>query len=343
MPNVDRSLRGEAEQQRPRRHWLRFVPLASGLLLVCITLRDLDLGSVRTSLTALSPAGVSALVAINVLAIVAFSSRWAVLLRGLGATVPLANAVLMRVAAFGVSFVTPGPQFGGEPVQVALISGAHGVPLHVAVASVTLDKAIELLANAAFLAVGVGLWFLHGPVSSSLPLGSALVAGALLLLPLAYLAALGSGARPFAWLARILRLRAKWRDLVGNAEALASSLCRDRPAVLRRALLASSFAWAVQIAEFWWMLVVVGVSPSVVDAILLLTLLRVAFLMPFPGGLGAVEAALVVGFAALGWPTSEAVACLLWIRARDAGLAAFGVAWGTQALQAWRSSATSRP
>lgn len=271
--------------------------------------------------------------ALNVLVLALLGARWQVLLDGFGAIAPLGRLTLHRLAGFGVSFLTPGPQFGGEPLQVLLLTRREAISRSAALGSVALDKMLDLAASFAFLVLGavilseqsiVGLdhqtWLRAAPF---VPMGLMVV----------YLIALALGARPLTAMlagARSPRL-APIRSTVASAEQRAAALFRERPGIMGKAILVTTGSWVVQIGEFWWMLRLLGAEATPALAISLLMLVRLAFLLPLPGGLGAVEAALVVGAPALGMPGHVGMAAALMIRARDLGLAAAGVGWGVWA------------
>jgi len=82
------------------------------------------------------------------------SARWWIILHAQGYRIRFLLAVGYRVVSLGVSYFTPGPQFGGEPVQVYYLYNRHSIPVSSGIASFSLDKIIELLANFLFLLIG---------------------------------------------------------------------------------------------------------------------------------------------------------------------------------------------
>jgi uncharacterized protein (TIRG00374 family) len=138
----------------------------------------------------------AALLAMNLLILWSFSWRWWAALRALGHSVSTVRLVGYRLAAFAVSYLTPGPQFGGEPLQVYLLSRREELPASTAVASVVVDKTLELIANFTFLVVGAAV-VLHMeliPAAARAPLFTLSIM--LLCLPIAYLGFTLRGARP---------------------------------------------------------------------------------------------------------------------------------------------------
>ena len=267
---------------------------------------------------------------LNALVLVLMTARWRVLLEGLGADVPLTRLALHRLAGFGVSFLTPGPQFGGEPLQVLLLTRREGVPNGTAVSSVALDKMLDLVSSFAFLAIALG--FLSE--RSLIHVDGSMWVRAMPLIPIVlvagYFAGLAFGTRPLTSMIRRVR-RAKLAKLLGlvmDAERLACDLVRDRHDVMVRAVALSALSWVVQVAEFWWMLDLLQADATFVATVSLLLLVRLAFLLPLPGGLGALEAALVLGASMVGLPEVLGLTAALMIRVRDLSLALSGAGWG---------------
>lgn len=320
-----------------------FLVWTAALVLLAAALRSVPLPQITAVLRGLSPWEMAGLAAINLLVLLLLNGRWWLLLRAQGATVPFFVLTAHRLAAFAVSYFTPGPHFGGEPVQVALVVRRHGVGRAEAVAAVSLDKTLELLVNFGFLAVGlgvvaqVGVW--RGQVGW-LPMA---MAAALLALPVGVLALWLAGKRPFTrlsyWFRPLIhkfpRLYRGYQQVIHNVQAVeaqAAAVCRQRPGALWAALAVSVLGWLAMIAEFWLMLSFLGLPLSPAAIMMVMTAARIAFLLPLPGGLGTLEASQVLVFAALGLDTAAAISAVLLIRARDVGLGVLGLLWGLRWL-----------
>jgi len=76
--------------------------------------------------------------------------------------VPYFPLLAVRVAVFGVSYFTLGPQIGGEPLQVLALQRKYGLTYTRATASVLMDKLLEFLVNFLLLAVGLTAVFQAG-------------------------------------------------------------------------------------------------------------------------------------------------------------------------------------
>jgi len=310
--------------------------LAIGLL--AAALHVIPLADVWATLRGVSLPGLVALMVLNGLVLLALNGRWWLILRGQGQAVAFMPLLGYRLAAFGVTYFTPGPQFGGEPVQVALVEREHGVPRATAVAAVALDKSLELLVNFLFLAVGVGVVLQQRLFGDMLGGETAVLAALLLAVPFLFLGATWRGWYPvtrglqFVGRFRGWPWRTRWqggfaRLLAGlqESEAQATHFCQSSPGALAAALLVSLAGWLLMVAEYGLMLRVLGLELTAVQTIAMLTAARVAFLLPLPGGLGTLEASQVLTLTLLGFDPAAGLSASLLIRGRDVSLASLGL------------------
>jgi uncharacterized protein (TIRG00374 family) len=297
--------------------------LAAALL--WFTLRNIPLAEVVLSLQQLSLNQLSVLVVINLLVLLSLSGRWWWILRSMGIKISYPLLSLYRLAAFSLSYFTPGPQFGGEPFQIYLLQRRHSLTGSISAAGVTLDKAIELLGNFTFLIFGVliGLRVQFLPDASGLPLLYAALG--LLLLPLIMLALTWSGRKPLTALLKLvpgsLRKRVPGFSRILNAldhtEEQISSFCCDRPQGLIGAMTFSLLTWVLLVVEYWLMSRYLGFRLDLSETIAVLTAARLAFLTPFPGAVGALEASQALALSALGYSPGQGLSMGILIRARD--------------------------
>jgi uncharacterized protein (TIRG00374 family) len=332
-----------------KRRLLPLLPWIIAPLLLVWVLRAAPLDEAWAILQQLSLAELLGLALLNVLVLLSFSGRWWIILRSQGHHIPYLRLVGYRLAAFGVTYFTPGPQFGGEPVQVYLPEKRDGVPRSTAVAAVTLDKTLELLVNFAFLAGGVALIVQRRLLSEDAERAALAAALILFALPPLFLLAIWAGGRPMTRTARAVVWPAqawkRWRPgpdravagpdritrLLGGVESSerqVRAFCRQHPAALVAAMGVTLLSWLGMIAEYWLALWALGIVLSPVDAIIALTAARIAFLAALPAGLGALEASQVLALGALGANPAAGLSLSLLIRLRDTALAAAGVWWG---------------
>jgi len=322
---------------------LRAASWLGALALVVWAVRRSEPGAVWETVIGLEAWKLALIIAVNLGVIIAFTMRWWVLVRAFGVDVALLRLTAIRLAAFGVSYLTPGPQFGGEPLQLGCLVRTHGASSRKALGSIALDKAVELVASFTFLTAAVWVMLRFGPEGIEVGWAVSITATALLTLAVAYLAALRRGHRPLASLLTTLpgdRLHSL-REALEGGEAEASHLCREQPRALAVAIGATALSWSLQLGEFWLMLALVGAEVGFAEAVVLLGCIRLAFLLPLPGGLGAVEAALALGFSALSLPAPLAMTVAVLIRARDLSFALGGLAitLAPKSFPRWRTSA----
>lgn len=339
--------------QWSRRQWQsgRALPhlfwLALAALLLWLTLRTVDLSEVQARLGQLQPAQIILLLAVNVAVLATFSARWWLLLAAQGYRINYLLLMTYRLATFAVSYFTPGPHFGGEPLQVYLITSRHKTPVAVSVAAVVVDKVLEMTTNFTFLTIGV-IFVVRAQalpdVSETQLLATSFL---LLLLPLSLLAALMLGRRPIstllAWMERPWRwLRPHSERLAATrfAEALRQSetqsivLCRQHPITMLLAIGASILSWAAIVGEFWLMTAVLGLDLTLPEAVAALLAARVAILLPLPAALGALEISQALAMRLLGQSPAAGVSLSVLIRARDVLLGLIGL--GLAGVLVWR-------
>lgn len=276
------------------------------------------------------------LVVANLIVLVTLTCRWWLFLYGLGYPVPFFSLLRYRIAAFAVSYFTPGPHFGGEPLQVYLTNQRHGVPTATAIAAVTLDKLLEMTINFAVLAGGA-LFILHPaewPSTITDQSRTTMVSLFLLLSVVGFL--FWGGQRLFRqahnWTlsARFVR----WLDTLKQSFGQILDLWRSKPALFFAAGFVSLLSWAVLIGEFWYMTATLELGLGFSQAMTMLFAMRVAILLPMPAGLGALEASLALATAALGLSPAAGLSMGLLIRLRDVTVGMVGLWLGGFVL--WR-------
>jgi uncharacterized protein (TIRG00374 family) len=217
-------------------------------------------------------------------------------------------------------------------LQVYLLARRHAISSAEALASVVLDKSLEVVANFTFLLVGVAVLMGLGILPGSA--GPALGGASLLLvaLPILYLFLIWRGRRPAAavlgGLARRWDRVARLARTMREAEDSVGEFCRSYPAGLVYGALMSVLGWLGLIIEYHWMLGFLGLTLGLPETVGALTAARLSLLTPLPGGLGVLEASQVLALTAIGYLPAEGAGLGLLIRARDVLFAAAGLAIG---------------
>lgn len=314
------------------------------LFLLWTTIRAVPLAAAFQTLRRFSLSEFIILSLLNGLIIIFLTARWWLILWGLGHKLPFSMIIGHRLASFGVSYFTPGPQFGGEVVQVLLVEKRHAVPRTTAVSSVALDKSIELLVNFLFLLMGMLIILQSRILETTAGWKTAALPVLLLTIPLLYLIAIWRGYHP---LTRFVHLfhplfdrRPSWAQGFETAvsglaasEEQAGHFCHHSPRFLLVALLVSMVGWLVMVIEFRAMLTFLGAHITFLQAVMILTAVRIAFLLPTPGGLGTVEAALMLALPQFNIDPSLSISASVLIHGRDVILSLIGLWWGKHYLK----------
>jgi uncharacterized protein (TIRG00374 family) len=286
------------------------------------SLRNVPFPEIGATLRLLRWWQLAALLGLNAAAIGLITARWWLIVRASNPGVPFLPLVLYRLAVFGFSYFTPGPQVGGEPLQVVYLHRNHGITSTRATATVILDKLIEFLVN--FLLLAVGLWAVLsvGLLSDLEGVSAWGVAGlgTLLLWPPVHLMLLYRGVLPVTRLiARIpgLNMRSRAVRIAVLSERMAANFSQRSTRALLGAVAVSALAVAVIITEYGLMAHYLGVDLTALEMFAAVTMLQLAFLVPLPGGLGAMEASQVFAFGVFGASAAAAISMVLLQRARD--------------------------
>jgi len=246
--------------------------------------------------------------------------RWWVILRYQQYQLPFWQLAGIRQAAFAVSIVTPGPQFGGEPVQVLALTNRYQVPSDQAIASVLLDRAIELTVSFSYIIGGTLLLLVQHQLGfSSLTFG---LVGIVVLLPLGYLLSLRFDRHPLSLLVRPFP---QLFALINPSEQEMSRFLKQDNQRLGVLLLISVIGFMAQMVEYGLMLLVLDVPLQLMEFLTLFTFIRLSLFVPTPAGLGAVESGQILTFASFGFNPATAVSLTILIRIRDIVLVCLGL------------------
>jgi hypothetical protein len=291
-------------------------------LLLWWALRTVPLIDIWSALRQLKLWQIGTLLGLNLLVLGAMTARWWTILNAENPGIPFLKLVRYRLAVFGLSYFTPGPQVGGEPLQVIYLRRDYGVSFARATAAVIMDKLLEFLANFILLAVGLTAAVRVGLITrgSTQAIGSLIPLAAILLWPLIHLVSLYRGKYPLSALVRAAFSSAKkqkWMRLVVVSERMAGSFTRRHPRALLAALGFSLLAWAGMAAEYFMMAGFLQAQLTGEQTLAALTAALFAFLMPLPGGLGALEASQVYVMTAFGHTAAIGIGISLLMRARD--------------------------
>ena len=308
--------------------WLKALPFLlwlTALLLVGWVLSQLPLQSILETIGTLSPLQWWVWVGLNLGIIGLATQRWKTLVRLLDLRVSFGTLLVIRQAGQAVSFLTPGPQLGGEPLQVFWLYTRCKLPLHSALLALGLDRFYELWINFGVLELAV-LLLMASPAAEAGRWQNILLILILLMLLLSGLGwlILKRPEQVLSWLKKVTRywhqhprlqsIQTHWQRLGHDLQYA----FKDKQSPLFMAFALSVLGWIGLIGELGLLLSFLDLTLDFSGFMLILVALRLAFLLPLPGGIGSLEAALFWAFQSLNLPAEAALNVIALMRLRDA-------------------------
>ncbi|MDP3976042.1 MAG: lysylphosphatidylglycerol synthase transmembrane domain-containing protein [bacterium] len=260
--------------------------------------------------------------------------RWRIILKSHGYLVSFWKIWLYRMTGYGISYITP-TQVGGEPARVYFLNENHDIPLRESSSSVLLDKLLEMSAFVVFVLSGVlAVSFTNLLPNHTLYFIFALLAVFGFLLGYAFKKLLdGSGFITSLFqklrLGRVRGLQNFEQKILKTEMMIADFLSHTdhKRTTVPLICLISLLAWAFTIVEYALVISFFGLQMSFLQIFLVGTVPLFTYLLPLPGGLGALEKAHVSLFTVLGQSAGAAVAVIVMIRFKEIFLSTIGFAY----------------
>jgi len=254
-------------------------------ILLYFALRNAPLIDIWGTLRKLHLWQIFALLGLNVIIYILVTLRWWLIVHAEKRDISFLPLLAARVAVFGVSYFTFGPQVGGEPLQVLVLQRNYGMTYTRATSTVVMDKLLEFLANLVLLGVGLtaivraDIFSVNGlgPVASLVGLL------ALLLWPPIHIILLYHGKYPISAVLRKFSNN-KFVRFVAASERMAGTFCRRHLWALVSAIIISLFAALGMVFEFFCITSFLGIHLSLWQIIAAWMAGWLAFLVPLPGG-----------------------------------------------------------
>ncbi len=268
-----------------------------------------------------SPALLAAFLLVLVVAIVSLAWRWRVLLAGLAPAPALHALTAYRLAGQSLSTLIPSVKLGGDPLRVWLLRDRQ-VALSSAIASVVVDRTLEVGAGIAFACLFAAVLVQHGiPALQGLLVTMLLGAVGLVVGVIITVRRLRRGAGLVTAAVRSVGLDrfGVVQGQVGTmaaAEADTVRLIEDPPRIGR--------AFAIGVAgnllvllEYWLLLSAFHLPAEPIAVVAAIFATGAAHSMPVPGGIGVLEGGQMWLFGLLGYPSEVGLAVALAVRMRE--------------------------
>lgn len=321
----------DALMKRPVWIWLvRLLVVLILALLVWWAVHNVPLGEIWSAIHGLQAWQIAILMAVNGVLYGLVTLRWWLIVQADAKRVSYLPLLGVRVSVFGVSYFTFGPQVGGEPLQVLFLQRRYGVTYTRATASVLMDKLLEFLVDFVLLPIGLTAIFRAGVLAENRLTFPWELIGLLLLIlwPPVHILLLYHHRFPITALMRALPFISKKNKVarfLRAAEWLAGDFCRRHLPHLLGALGVSILAGAGMVSEYALMASFLGIQLPFWRTVAAWAAGWLSFLMPLPGGLGALEASQVFVLTRFGIHDATAISMILLMRSRDLLIGGLGL------------------
>jgi uncharacterized protein (TIRG00374 family) len=313
-----------------RKTLLRFLWILLLAALLYFALRKAPLVEIWATLQQLQLWQVGFILTINTIFYLFATLRWWIIVEAENKHVTFWPLFLVRVAVFGISYFTLGPQVGGEALQILVLRQKYKLSYTHATAAVLMDKLLEFMVDFYMIAIGLTAVLQAGVLteSSTQFAGSLIVLFILIAWPPLHLILLYKGRYPLTSLVHAIPFiskSAKPIRFLRAAERLAGKFCQRYPRRLWIAMGISLVAGAGMLVDYAIMASFVNIHLSFWKTVAGWMSGWMSLLMPLPGGLGAFEASQVFVLEKFGYSAAVALSLALLIRGRDIFIGGVGL------------------
>ena len=298
-------------------------------VLIILTILELPIGDMLPRIDAISISVWTTLFLVNLIILFLAVKRWQIISQIFGVEISFARLFIIRQAGSTFSFVTPGPQFGGEPLQALWLNRGQGIPLDNTIASIGADRFIEIFINFSFLFLGI-LLVIQGNIEADLSSAGFFVSLSLICL-ITLLSLLFYKHRFIvSSLFSLYRLVFQKTSDKGQEQRITTSISvifsriEKEKLKVSFAIVIGAFGWLALIFELYLMMRALNLTPDLYEIVFVMLGIRIALLMPIPGGVGTIETSLIWSFGILGLSLVGAAGVIALNRIRDLIILALG-------------------
>lgn len=310
-----------------KKHFLKSTLLLLGLLLFFWTFSKYPLSNIFATLKILSPFKIGLLLLVNILIEFTLAGRWWFFLKNLDQRINYVVLNMYKIAAMAISYITPGPQFGGEPFLLYVLKKKHHLNGQAVMSSIVLDRLLEVLVNFTFIS-GVSIFLFWGDNYGIHPsIKTVVFLTVIFIFPIGIFYLYANNKFPVLIIIKyannsLIRLGIKKQFLISVVSKVEHiekniSLSLKSKGTIALAFMATLVNWIGLVGEFWLLYVLLNVHLSPVELLVAVAATRVAFLTPIPAGLGALEASQILALKSFGIDPAFGISACLIIRARD--------------------------
>lgn len=250
---------------------------------------------------------------INLVLFSLFCIRSWVIFRQIDNSIRFVSLVKNRLVGFAVSYITPGPLVGGEPLQIYLLTKIDNIPSASAVSALFIDRYVDFLASFTFVVCATFMLF-WSTISTALSIAITVFFLAYLSVIIFYIKKIAV----FSLLVSKVSFLGKFRLFFHKVEMQVIDFLHKAKTACLQVFVLCILIWGLTIYEIWFTLHALDLKPSILDALTVLLSLRLVLLAPFPGGIGILESSQLWVIQYLGFDKNASAITTLLVRGRDA-------------------------
>lgn len=303
------------------RKLLAALTLIVGAGLLYAVFQFFDINEFLVILSQIPPVLVLAYLIVSFAIMLALILRWKIICNQHKVRIGFLQLLAYRYVGFAVSFITPGPRVGGEPVRAGMM-GRQGISFSKSMSTVVADKTNELLSFGVMFVIALFAATIRLPLPNHLRIGFQITGVVLLGLVIFGMYNIIQGKDPVLKIYRLLRLdKVKWlkkyKKQLQEFENNIQHFYGENPKHFWQAFIISCCAWSLSLLEFALVLLMLGIQPTVLSVFLIYTVVGLTYLLPIPFALGSLEAGQATLFVGLGLSTIAGAALAMITRMRD--------------------------
>ena len=283
-----------------RKGTILIVFLGLGIVLFILTLDKVGFHTVREALAAFSFFQLSLILFTMLLGFI-FSGtlRWKAIMRSVDADLPnFWKLALVKTIGFSLSYITPAALLGGEPARFFVLKGDDEDKNSRLVASIVLDKIIQILSSFVFFFAGLFLFLVYLDLGWSIEIIIGIMLSACVLgfwILIRRLRKVSQEKGIFVSLAEKLYLKKlinskKFETGLSEVENHAKRFFIGRKDIIPKVVFYSILEVIFVLLSFWLIIFFMGHCLTLPQSLVIKSMTDLAMIIPLPAALGTLEA-----------------------------------------------------
>ena len=307
-----------------------FISIIAGLTIFILVFWKIGITNIIAVISLISPLKFLFALCVMLIAILFSVLKWQIILKTQGYNINFIKLFFIKLVGYSVGCIIPSANLGGEPVRVIILKKESDIPLTKNIASVIVDKSLEITVGFLFLLLAVFLLL----ISYTLPKNTIVIlifaVGFLLIMIYLFYTKTLSNKGFFSSIIKFFRIdRINFikniKKNIEKTEEQVSKFFRKQKIASLIAIILSVIMQIIFIINYKLILSFLGYDVTIIQALLILSLSSFAYLIPIPGAIGTYELAMAIIFTLLGIGAETGVAFSLIIRCLNIVIISIGM------------------